>query len=329
MLRRFLEQLKRSDDKKVIFYLIKFYLYGKATEGDQRDKLDFLFTRVGEDYLESRGQYLESDPAELRHQVESLVSIMPPSPLETNDVLALVDEIRTLKNRILRVESFETLTSTGLLEETRAFKHRLRMQYFHPDVLLAIIDANVIARHTFMKFYSQEEQKILEDSQRLLDSEDAIAHTFGDSYPELMQEIAHFRQLRQEFEDGRASFNLKHNLIGRLRSTMDRILVRLHTGRDGKDQEMTESRRIEINSRDAVNRKFGSDTLLHPYLVAIHSALSTLDPHLGEQGMARSSEAANLRLESWEVGAFFKTLEVPDTPGDEINGLTSERLRCG
>ncbi|MEO8216358.1 MAG: hypothetical protein ABI718_04685 [Acidobacteriota bacterium] len=320
VLRRFLEQLKRSDDKKIIFYLIKFYLYGPATEGDQRDKLDFLFTRVGEEYLESRGQYLETDPAELRHQVESLVSILPPSSLDTNEVLSLVDEIRGLKNEILRIESFESLTASGLLEETRAFKHRLRMQYFNPDVLLAIIDSNVISRHTFMKFYSQEEQKLLEDSQRLLDSEDAIAHAFGESNPELMKEIADFRELRVEFEDARASFNLKHNLIGRLRTRMDSILARLHDDR-GVDQEMSEVRRLEVSSRDVVTRKFGHDPLLHPYLVAVHSAISSLDPHMGEQAMARSPEAIDLRLEVWEISAFFRVLEAPDLAGDEVNGL--------
>ena len=54
-LRRFFEKLKRQDDN-IIQFLIKFYFYADAVEAYRRDKVDFLFTRLGEDYVTARGE---------------------------------------------------------------------------------------------------------------------------------------------------------------------------------------------------------------------------------------------------------------------------------
>src|SRR5947208_6681340 len=63
ILRRFFEKLKKQDDT-IIQNLIKFYLYADAGEGDRRDKLDFLFTHIGEDFMADRGQYWSRESLE-------------------------------------------------------------------------------------------------------------------------------------------------------------------------------------------------------------------------------------------------------------------------
>src|SRR5687767_8993086 len=68
VLRRFFEKLKRQDDS-IIGFLIKFYLYADAVEGDRRDKLDFLFTRLGEDFISSRDEYVARESLELRQRI--------------------------------------------------------------------------------------------------------------------------------------------------------------------------------------------------------------------------------------------------------------------
>src|ERR1051325_11133434 len=75
MLRRFLEKVKKQDES-IIHSLIKFYLYADAVESDCRDKLDFLFTRIGEDFIAERGEYWSRDSLEFREKIIALVAIL-------------------------------------------------------------------------------------------------------------------------------------------------------------------------------------------------------------------------------------------------------------
>ena len=75
VLRRFFEKLKRQDDN-IIQFLIKFYLYADAVEADRRDKLDFLFTRLGEDYVDVRGEFVQRESLQLRQRVIALVGLL-------------------------------------------------------------------------------------------------------------------------------------------------------------------------------------------------------------------------------------------------------------
>ena len=304
--RRFLDQLKRRDDKKVIFYLIKFYLHADAVNGDQRDKVDFLFTKMGEDFFESRGEFWSRDPGELRRQLESLVSVRPVEYTDSKEISKLVNQVRTLKAHVQQTENFEQMTETHVLDDARALKQRMGNYFFHPDVLIAIIDLNVTIKARFLRYYSQEEQYLIQESQRLVDSEDAIARGFGESNPGLMKEISNFRQLRQDFEESRANFNVKHNLVAELKSSMNNILAQIDREIPAPAEQMSEAGREEARRSEAVRRKFGDDQLLHEYVVRIYNALESLDPHMGEDLMVDSPEAADLRLEPWEAGAYLK-----------------------
>ena len=57
VMRRFFEKV-RQQDEKIIFQLIKFYLFADSVEGDRRDKLDFLFTKIAEDFIEERAEFM-------------------------------------------------------------------------------------------------------------------------------------------------------------------------------------------------------------------------------------------------------------------------------
>src|SRR5512140_3803002 len=105
VLRRFLEKLKQQDEK-IIFNLIKFYLYAGAIEGDQRDKIDFLFTKIGEDFVEARGEYWSKDSLELRKQFQSLLAIHPLPEVDQKEIVILIRSIRENKEEIQQVDSF-------------------------------------------------------------------------------------------------------------------------------------------------------------------------------------------------------------------------------
>src|SRR4029079_3797449 len=127
-LRRFFEKLKRQDEN-IVHFLIKFYLYAGAVDGDRRDKVDFLFTRIGEENTE-RGEYWSRDSLEFRERVIALVAVLrlPDAPQE--EVVRMIKQIRALRDEIQSADQLEELTERGLLKNARASKHSLGAAYF-------------------------------------------------------------------------------------------------------------------------------------------------------------------------------------------------------
>lgn len=306
VLRRFFEKLRRQDEK-IIFNLVKFYLYADAVEGDARDKIDFLFTMLAEVYVEERGEYTVKDGLELRQVFQSLVSIRPVPQLTQHELAELVREIRGMREEIQRVPDFEALGQMNLLARARDFKHSIGDGYFHPDVLLAIIDCNVATKNRFAALYRDEEERILEDARRLIDNEQAIASGFGAGNPELMGELERFKQFKQEFDDSRANSNVKHNTIAQLKTTMNNILSQLDRGLDESEPEdIPESLFVEVQLEQELESKMGIDPILQPYLIKMLALMESFDLDATQDKIARSLETKNLRLEPWEAGAFQK-----------------------
>src|SRR5438105_4268597 len=236
VLRRFFEKLKRQDET-IIQFLIKFYLYADAVEGDRRDKLDFLFTRIGEDFVSNRGEYWSRDSLEFRERIIALVSLLRIIDAPQEEVVRLIRAIRAIRDDIQSAEAFEELTERNLLKNARLFKHRLGDLYFHPDILLAILELNVATKNKFLRLYHDEERRIVDDAQKLMDHGPAIERNFGDSNPELLEEIARFRDFKQRFDASRATSNVKHDVITHLKHSIGNILSQLDRGLGGDDVE--------------------------------------------------------------------------------------------
>lgn len=307
ILRRFFEGLRRQDEK-ILFNVIKFYLYAQAPIDKTRDKLDFLFTRMGEDFVEERGEYSPKDTLELRRQFQSLVAVRPLTPVSQEEIVGVIRSIRSVRDRIQRMESFESLTQANLLNQAREAKEGLGDHLLHPDVLLAVVECNITAKNKFTRLYQEEEGRILEDARRLLDNEEKIAHSFGESNPDLMAELQRFKEVKQEFDDSRATRNVKYSVIAQLKSSMNNILAQLDRGLEpGADVEaISDEFLLEVQHADAVHGVFGDDRLLGPYLTKIVAALDGFPRDASPEAVAEEPAAARLRLEPWEIAAFQK-----------------------
>src|SRR5581483_4908481 len=86
VVRRFFEKLRKQDEN-VVCQLIKFYFFADAVEGDRRDKIDYLFTRIGEDFVPERNQYMSRNSLEFRERVLSLVSLLKPVEAPKEEVM--------------------------------------------------------------------------------------------------------------------------------------------------------------------------------------------------------------------------------------------------
>lgn len=322
VLRRFFEKLKSQDDS-LLQQLIKFYFYADAVEGDHRDKLDFLFTRIGEDFLAQRGEYWSRDSLEFRERVIALVSLrqVPEAPQE--EVIRLIRAVRSIRDDIQAAEAFEEFTDNNLLKNARLFKHRLGDLYFHPDILLAIVELNVATKNKFMRLYLAEEQRIVDDSKKLLDSGVAIERNFGDTNPGLVQEIARFRDFKVQFDAGRAESNVKHDVITHLKHSMTNILAQLDRGLGGDEDaapsDLPASFFSDAERVEKVQTRFGFDTVLEPFVLRIAAAIDFVDPAVMPEEVADIPNIQELRLEPWEIAAYQKLVARRQAEAGEDN----------
>src|SRR5437016_1769650 len=217
--RRFFEKLKRQDEG-IVHFLIKYCFSADAVEGDRRDKLDYLFTRIGEEFAAGRSEYSSRSSLEFRERIIALISLLRPVEAPQEEIVRLIRAIRNIRDDIQSANAFEELTERNLLKNARLFKHRLGQLFFHPDILMALVELNVATKNKFLKLYNEEEGRIVDDAQKLVDHGPAIERNFGYTNPELLEEIARFREFKQRFDVSRAASNVKHDVLTHLNQTM-------------------------------------------------------------------------------------------------------------
>jgi len=319
--RRFFEKLKEYDEN-IVQFVIKFYFYCEAVEGDRRDKLDYLFTRIGEDFVADRAQYSSRSSLEFRERLIGLVSLLRQIEAPHEEVVRLIRAIRSIRDDIQSAEAFEELTERNLLKNARLFKHRLGHLYFHPDILMAIVELNVATKNKFLKLYNEEEHRIVEDAQKLVEHGSAIERNFGDTNPELLEEISRFREFKQRFDVSRAASNVKHDLITHLKQSMSNILAQLDRGLGGDDMEasadlpasfFSDAERVEN-----IAGRFGND-ILHRFLMRVATAIDVADPSVMPEEVAEFPNIKELRLEPWEIAAYQKLFERRAAEAEEDN----------
>ena len=321
VLRRFFERLKRQDDN-IIQFLIKFYLYADAVEADRRDKLDFLFTRLGEDFTSSRNEYVTRESLQLRQRVIALVSILRVAEAPEDEVIRLIRAVRVMRDDIASAERFDELVERNLVRNSRAFKHRIGDLYFHPDVLLAILELNVEAKNRYLRLYAPEEQRLIEETEKLVEHGAAIERNFGDTNPELIDEIARFREYKERFDVSRAESNVKSDVVARLKASMNSILAQLDRGiaeDDMAPQIIPASFFDEAQQNELVTERFGRNEPLIDFLLRIASAIGLVDTSVDPDEMVQLPCARELRLEPWEAVAYQKLFDRRAAEAEEDN----------
>jgi len=321
LVRRFFERLKKQDDT-IIHFLIKFYLYANAVEADRRDKIDFLFTRIGEDFVAERGEYWSRESLEFRERIIALVSVFHDTDAPQEDIVRLIRQVRSMRDDIQHAVRFEELTERGLLQKARAFKHTIGNLYFHPDVLLSIVELNVSTKNRFLKLYQTDEQRMVEDAQKLMDHGKAIERNFGEANPALLEEIARFREFKERFDQAKAASNVKHDTVTHLKQSIGNILNQLDRGLDSEEDQPAElppaffSRTQQLED---VKERFARDQLLLPYVLKIATAVDAHEDSVAPEMVAEAVGVRELRLEAWEVAAHQKLFDRRDADAEEDN----------
>jgi hypothetical protein len=307
VLRRFFEKLKRQDDD-IIQFLIKFYCYADAVEADRRDKLDFLFTRLGEDYAPMRGEYVQREALDLRQRVIALVSLLRLAEAPQEEVIRIIRALRSMRDEFASAARFEDLVERHLVRNARAFKHRIGDLYFHPDVLMAVIDLNIEAKNRYLRLYAPEEQRLIEETEKLVAHGSALDRNFEG----LTEELERFRVQKERFDIARAESNVKSDMVARLKASMNSILAQLDRGLEEEVEiapPLPESFFDETRQNEEVVERFGRSEPLLEFLQRIAAGIGMVDISVAPEEVVQLPCARELRLEPWEAAAHQKLFE--------------------
>ena len=317
VLRRFFEKLKRQDDD-IIQFLIKFYCYADAVEADRRDKLDFLFTRLGEDYAPMRGEYVMRESLQLRQRVIALVSLLRLAEAPQEEVIRVIRALHTMRDDIASAARFDDLVEKNLVRNARAFKHRIGDLYFHPDVLMSVIELNIESKNRYVRLYQPEEQRLIEETEKLVAHGSALERNFTG----LAEELERFRVQKERFDTARSEHNVKADMVSRLKASMNSILAQLDRGLEEDDVEtappLPETFFDETRHTEEVTERFGRNEALIEFLQRIASAIGLVDVSVEPEEVVQLPCARELRLEPWEAASYQKLFDrrAPDAPED-------------
>jgi hypothetical protein len=313
LLRQFFRRV-RSYDEKILTQLVKFYLYVQRRESwdpDRLDKVDFLLARLSEEEDERGG-----DPrlGDYRHLSEifqglwALLDVPHPGDEVLSERKAAVEAIRAEASRI---DTLDRLNESTLIRRYRDLKHGVGSLYFHPDLLLAIQDTNLVLKNRVNKLYRQEEQRIVAEYQRVFELEREVPVD-----RELDLELAEFREAIERFEHKLQREEFKLEDIALIRQRVREILPRLTASRSEEDEAPSGTVRIPpdmmgtgelllAKSAEAARATLAAreDVLGESYrrlVKALHDTSQELQP----ERVVLLPEIFPLRLEPREVVAF-------------------------
>ena len=147
-------------DEPTLLALIRFLVFKKSHSEIDRDKVDWLFTHLFKKREERRG----SPTGWPRKEIQEILAGVEFPPLgreaedQLMDVPALLDEIKYFT-------SFHQITDSRAVERGRSMKNQFGEDFFHPDVLAAIVNYNLLLGKKFYGLISEVSEKVHEFAQ--------------------------------------------------------------------------------------------------------------------------------------------------------------------
>lgn len=314
LLRQFFQRVKNYDEK-ILTQLVKFYIYSldsDSWEPSRIDKMDYLLTRVAE---QTAGLPDGNGLGEVRRLKEILLGLwklLDRDPPAEELVTAHLRSLDALRQTLDGIETLDDLNDQQVVEHFRQFKHSLGELFFHPKVLLAIVETNLRLNYLIQQLYRQEERRIVTDYQRIFELEREVP-VDGETNRELSQ----FRESVERFEHQLESQELRLQDLAQIRDRVRTLLPKLSRSAGvegyGTYGEESEDEGEPISQVHAVLGPSGpvpapmessqSGELGKTYERLVE-ALSESSHNSTPKAVALSRELFPYRLESREVVAF-------------------------
>jgi hypothetical protein len=300
--RRFFERVQPQDEKTAL-HLLRFYFSQSDNDADVVDKINFLATVAAA---------ASSDPAssaarpenELRRIFELVTTgtvWTRPSDREATAIAYVVNEIA---GRVAKAQSFEDLTSRGLIEEFRSLKRRTGESLAHSDVLYAVAVGNLTTRAAFSRFYRSEEKMLTKATSRIEDLERELRRSSGEEA--LPDELRRFQELRDRYRRGALDSNVRAQDVVQFKSAIGEVLQKF----DRKPAEPAESEAF-VGAGEEETTGPSDEAFWHPFVGRLLAAVEIAD--LGRP----SAQSGDLDLESWEVQAVRRAIVTGGEPAND------------
>ena len=314
LLRQFFDRVKNFDEQ-ILAQMVRFYLT-PASEGglnaDRQDKLDFLVTKLSEEVDRVSSLYVLRDPTRLRELYQGFWGLMPGVAVDPATIARRKGEIEDLKRELAVLGSFEALTGSGFVQRYRDLKHELGRYLFHPELLMAVVETNLAVKNKVRQYYRVEEQRILDESHRILELEGRV----GSDAP-LEAELSEFRQAMEQFEIKQQRDNVKLDdleLLRRQVSELAPLLAAHGARRAGPSGDQAGNSAAPAAAGGATIALAGSalETSRSQHFREIVEALEASDNQTSPKSVALSRELYYLRLEPREVSAYRRLFVSPE-----------------
>lgn len=229
-LRQFFERVRNYDDG-ILQQLVKFYLFLHASGSpwpiDRLDKADFLTTRLAEEFEDPSDSYVLREPGYIRELTSGLWQILDGQVVIADEIRTACTELENIREELVMIDSIDSLSDIGLVQRYRQIKHALGSTFFHPDVLPAVLETNLVLKNRVQTLYAREEQRIVAEYQQIFDLEREVPHDTS-----LRDELASFRHAVERFEGQLQGSNVRLEALADLRRRVRELLPRLRAADD-------------------------------------------------------------------------------------------------
>jgi len=306
LLRQFFERVRNYDDQ-ILAQMVRFYLLLASDEGlsgDRLDKVDFLVTKLAEETDPVSGAVLMRDRARLREIFTGFWTTFADLAPDLAWLEERRREIQEFRQELAALPDLDALAESRVIPRYRETKQVLGRYLLHPEVLAAVVETNLAIKNKVRLNYRDEEERILSESQRILEMEGKVAVDM-----QLDEELAVFRQKLEEYERKQRTDNVKLEDISFLRrqveDLMPRLMRRAPSGEFG----------LPGSAGEATPREAGegpTDESLAAHYREILDGLGGTDRQVAPRVVALDRQLYHLRLEAREVIAYRRVFVQPE-----------------
>lgn len=297
LLRQFFERVRSYDDQ-ILAQMVRFYIGRTGDEGlagDRLDKVDFLLTKLSEETDPVNGGINLRAPSRLRPIFEGFWNSIEGLNADADWIGERKSELAAFRKELRSVAEIETLTASGIVTRYRDAKRLLGRYLFHPEILVAVVETNLAFKRKIRQEFKAEEERILEESQRILAAEEEFLGSATTT------DLTALKLAYEEVERKQRTDNLKLEDLAFLRREVEELRPRLLSAPAGG-----------MASRGSDTGSTASADLVAPFMAELLAALEGTDDRLGPKEAALSRDLFHLRLEAREVLAYRRLYVAPE-----------------